>query len=157
MALSVSRGNVSAPLTSLVPVIRRAKRISAPLLLAGLSLFTVRSSLADPAGTLINPRWNHTATRLLDGRVLVAGGFVQVSDCCFGNTAACEIYNPATNMWTATGSLNQARDGQQAVLMADGCVLAASGRIEGNFQTKTAEIYEPATGTWSLTQSTLDY
>lgn len=128
--------------------VRPGTTIRALLFFIALDLCVVQATRADPAGTLITPRWNHTATLLLDGRVLVAGGYVQVSECCFNPTDTCEIYDPATNTWTATGSLNVAREGHFAVLLADGRVLVASG---DNLEV-TAEIYDPAAGTWSLTQ-----
>jgi hypothetical protein len=89
---------------------------------------------------------------LFDGRVLVVGGYVQVSECCFNPTNTCEIYDPATNSWGATGSLNVARTGHQAVQLADGRVLVTAGETLGGFSPQTTEIYDPATGTWSLTQ-----
>ncbi len=123
------------------------------LLFVALSLGTARPTYADPAGTLINPRIFHTATRLLDGRVLLAGGDVQI-DGGFIQTSSCEIYDPATNAWTTTGSLNLARDNHQAVLLADGRVLVAGG-LSG-LLTKTVEIYDPATGTWTFTKAMLN-
>lgn len=136
-----------------VSVIRRAKRTRVFLFLAALGLCTVRPTYANPAGTLINPREFHTATRLLDGRVLLAGGLRQPGGELLDS---CEIYDPATNSWTATGSLNQARDFHQAVLLADGRVLVADGRVAGGFPTKTVEIFDPASGSWSFTKAMLN-
>ncbi len=102
---------------------------------------------ADPAGTMIVPRYNHTATRLPDGRVLVAGGLTQ-SGPNFVTTATCEIYDPATNSWTATGPLHEARENHDAILLTDGQVLVAGGRVTDALSLKTSEIYNPATGTW---------
>jgi len=141
------------PSVAAVSFIRRSTRTGVLLLFAlALGVCTLRPTLADPAGTLITPRWDHTATLLLDGRVLVAGGYVQVSECCFNPTDTCEIYDPATNSWSATGNLNTARVGHFAVLLADGRVLVTSGNTLGGFSAQTTEIYDPATGTWSLTQ-----
>src|SRR5947207_3153157 len=95
--------NPFLPLTT-ISLVCPAIRTGLLLLFASLSLCIARSTRADPAGTLINPRWFHTATPLLDGRVLLAGGEVQGSA-----TDSCEVYDPAINTWTATGSLNQAR------------------------------------------------
>jgi len=64
----------------------------------------------------------HTATRLNDGRVLVAGGlagFVSLPDVT--------IYDPVTDMFTASIDLNTARFGQTATLLSDGNVLIAGG------------------------------
>ena len=47
-----------------------------------------------------SPRYIHTATLLQNGLVLAAGGSPSGSP-----FAACELYNPATGVWSATGSL----------------------------------------------------
>jgi len=57
-----------------------------------------------PAGQLTVARSRHTATRLMDGRVLVAGGQTN-SPAGIVPTASAEIYDPATGLWTPTGSL----------------------------------------------------
>ncbi|HEX4666403.1 MAG TPA: kelch repeat-containing protein [Chthoniobacterales bacterium] len=139
----------SFPPFTVISVIHRFMKNSTLLLVAALSLCTVRPTHADPAGTLITPRWNHTATLLLDGRVLVAGGYVQVSQCCFNPTDTCEIYDPASNSWTPTGSLSVARESHSAVLLADGRVLVTGGQTLGD-SPQTVEIYDPATGRWTL-------
>ncbi len=140
---------ISCPPVRPAPVNSHAKRTGVFFLFAALTLCTVQLARADPAGTLITPRFFHTATRLLDGRVLLAGGLDQ-----FNVTASCEIYDPATNTWMATGSLNVARERHGAVLLADGRVFAAGG-YDG-FPTKTCEIYDPASGTWSFTKAMLN-
>lgn len=91
-------------------------------------------------------RFNHTATLLANGEVLVVGGN-------YGLTAAqtAEVYNPAKGKFTLTGNLNMGRWSQQAVRLPDGQVLVAGGiDTNGNF-TATAELYNPATGAWMPT------
>jgi hypothetical protein len=88
-----------------------------------------------PAGTLHQPRWLHVAVRLVDGRVLVAGGGRY--------TATAERYDPATNRWTPTGSMNVDRITFTATLLRDGRVLVADSA--------NGEVYSPATGTWTAT------
>jgi hypothetical protein len=79
---------------------------------------------------------------LANGKVLVAGGF---GDRASINSA--ELYDPATNTWTRTGSLNIARSRHVAALLASGQVLVA-GAASGD---QSAELYDPDTGMWSLT------
>src|SRR6266550_5624370 len=63
-----------------------------------------------------------------------------------------EIYDPQTRHWTPTGSLQQARRGAGAVLLADGRVLLAGG--VGSAQLlSSAEIFDPGTGRWTPTGS----
>lgn len=87
------------------------------------------------------PYW-HTATRLSDGKVLVAGGYI---------TDSAEIYDPATNSWTATGNMLISRYRHSAVLLPSGKVLVAGGFDGGSSPTNSAELYDPATGTWAAT------
>ena len=80
-------------------------------------------------GSLVTGRYGHTATLLLDGKVLVAGGI--------GALTSAELYDPATGIWTTTGSLNHGRANHTATLLNNGKVLVAGG---GPLK---AEIYDP--------------
>jgi len=52
-------------------------------------------------------RWSHTATLLLDGRVLVAGGlFDVVTDLAWMPSA--EVYDPTSNSWAKVQSMKTA-------------------------------------------------
>jgi hypothetical protein len=102
-------------------------------------------------GSMATGRYAHTATRLLNGKVLVAGGFYEpppYSTTTRTYLASAELYDPATASWSVTGSLNQVRSNAMATLLGDGTVLVASGGV-GN----SAELYHPDTGTWSATGS----
>jgi N-acetylneuraminic acid mutarotase len=78
----------------------------------GSAVFT--AELYDPAtgmwtatGSLAVARNFHTATLLLDGRVLVAGG--APDNLQFTSLSSAEVYDPASGVWTATGSMLSAR------------------------------------------------
>jgi hypothetical protein len=64
-----------------------------------------------------------TATLLPNGKVLVAGGFN------LGTSA--ELYDPATDTWTITGSLRAARAYHKATLLPNGKVLVAGSLQAG--------------------------
>jgi N-acetylneuraminic acid mutarotase len=81
------------------------------------------------------PTAGHTATLLPNGKVLVAGGGV----------AATELYNPATDTWSATGALAVPREYQTATLLPMGKVLVAGGLSSGN-PVNTAELYDVGLG-----------
>ena len=92
-----------------------------------------------PTDGMTAPRFSHTATRLLDGRVLVVGGSTGISD-----LGSAEIYNPVTEMWGATAGLFGSRLGHTATLLNDGRVLVGGGAGLSN----AAAVYSPASGTW---------
>src|SRR4029077_8383643 len=116
------------------------------------------AELYDPArgtwsatGNLANDRFNHTATLLRNGKVLVVGGAGN------GETRA-ELYDPASGRWTATGKPNIERHFHTATLLSDGRVLVAGGyddTITHN-PTTSAELYDPATGAWTSAGSLAD-
>ena len=68
-----------------------------------------------------------------------------------------EIYDMATGLFTATGSMSTARYGHTATLLPDGTVLIAGGitssDFDGGVSTATAEIYDPSTNTFTPTGS----
>jgi N-acetylneuraminic acid mutarotase len=103
-----------------------------------------------PAGSMSIARGDHQATTLIDGRVLVTGGNSPASGNGGYDTKLAELYDPATNSWSSTGSTNTGRAGHTATRLADGKVLVAGG-VNANICTNdvSTELYDPATGTWS--------
>jgi hypothetical protein len=101
-------------------------------------------------GSTASGRVGHTATRLLDGKVLVAGG-INGNICT--NDVTTELYDPATGAWSPSGNLPFATYGHTATRLTDGRVLLAGGgnRCGGVFA--AAVLYNPVTGTWSPTGS----
>ncbi|WP_437708085.1 kelch repeat-containing protein [Sorangium sp. So ce448] len=107
---------------------------------------------------MITPRGEHTATVLKDGRVLVAGGYPELDEPPYTtreamSLKAVEIYDPATRTWSPAAPLLQARSGHAAILLPDGHVLVAGGKMRnaaalGTFL-PSAEIYDPMTDTWT--------
>jgi len=113
-------------------------------LLATAELFDSQRGRWRTVGSMGTPRWQHTATALFDGRVLVTGG-----DGEFGAQFSAEIFTPVTDTWSYTGSMTYPRYQHTATLLADGRVLAAGGISVGNNALNNAEIYDPDTGLWS--------
>ena len=93
-------------------------------------------------------RWDPTATRLSDGRVLVTGGRNDS-----GKLASAEIYDPVTETWSTTSSIR--------VLLARGTrprssQTAACSSPRGSTSARSWPVRRltiPATGTWSVTGS----
>ena len=111
-----------------------------------------------PTGDMTVARFQHTATVLTNGKVLVAGG--QCTDpmgemMLIYDTGAAELYDPVAGTFTSTGGMNAARFGHTATLLPNGKVLIAGGadRKDGlSMQgVASAELYDPATGTFTTT------
>ena len=85
----------------------------------------------------------HTATLLMDGRVLIAGGD---SDSSATATPTTEIYDPVKQTFTPSGNMTVARLGHTATLLPDGRVLMVGGDSIGS-----AELYNPSTGSFTAT------
>jgi N-acetylneuraminic acid mutarotase len=85
---------------------------------------------------------------LVNGKVLLSGG-VDRTDHLDVVLAGAEIYDPATNRWSATGGLAIARQGHAAHALQDGRVVVAGGSAPGFLMPVQAELYDPSTGAWS--------
>jgi len=92
------------------------------------------------------------AVTLNDGKTLVCGGVDSL-----GNVlASAELYDPATRMFSATGSMGTPRTLHAAARLSDGRVLVVGGTTTltdpiaalANAQSST-EIFDPVTGTWA--------
>jgi hypothetical protein len=103
-------------------------------------------------GSMLQARANHTATRLRDGRVLVAGGAITPTDGSVSALDSAELYDPSTGRWTATGRLRSARAFHSAILLSDGSVLVAGDGVRNSTST---ERYEPSEGRWTAGGSML--
>jgi hypothetical protein len=87
-------------------------------------------------------RGEHSATRLADGLVFVAGGRI-------GSVASSttEIFDPVTETFTAGPNLIEARFDHAAALLPDGRVLLVGGYRSDTTRMLSAEIYDPSSDT----------
>ena len=122
---------------------------------ASFSSVTGNASLTATSGTLAlnTSRYQHNATLLNNGSVLITGGQTcpSAGSCTYLNSA--ELYNPSSGSVTNTGSLATPRTAP-GVLLGSGKVLVAGGLScdsSGNCASlSSAEIYDPGAGTFSL-------
>jgi hypothetical protein len=114
---------------------------------ASAEIYDPATNLFTVTGSLATGREDHTATLLGNGRVLVAGGF-NTSCGTYRDCASAELYDPATGLFTATGSMAHSRGGHTASVLPDGRVLVAGGS-HYIASVEQAELYDPATATFS--------
>ena len=113
---------------------------------------TATLSVQASTTALNTSRYEHSATLLDDGTVLIAGGIncPSAGPCSYLSSA--EIYNPTSGIFTSTGSLSTARSAP-AVLLGTGKILIAGGYAcdsSGNCASlQSAELYDPVARTFS--------
>jgi WD40 repeat protein len=127
---------------------------------SALITVTTSSGFFNSVGDLQHARVYHTATRLPNGKVLVAGG-AEKKPLVFSGLASAEIFDPTTGLFTATSNLGSPRFAHTATLLPDGKVLVTGGfgvsSLDGEGDPippptlDSAEIYDPATGTFTPT------
>src|SRR5262245_18235964 len=109
------------------------------------------SKQVQPVDNLTTPRTGHTATALSNGKILITGG----RDADGNLVAASEIFDPADQTSTASGSLNTARVDHTATVLANGKVLVAGG-TGASGALSSAEIFDPATGGFTTLASAMN-
>lgn len=118
-----------------------ALNVNNPRLSSAEEYDSVSGSVA-ATGSLNNARSGHTATRLLNGTVLITGGYG------YGYLKSAELYDPATRTFAVTGNMGTGRVFHTATLLRNGTVLITGGTgATGGL--KSAELYDPATKTFS--------
>ena len=95
------------------------------------------------------PRTWHTATRLNDGKIIIAGGSNGRDD----QYAVAEIYDPVTGLFAPAASLNTPRHEHSATLLKDNRVLVVGGYNHQQQWLKDAEVYDPSTNIWKVVPS----
>lgn len=131
----IAGGNTGASGTSVGPA------------LDSTELFDPTELRTAPGPPMSEARAAHTATRLADGRVVVAGG------------SGWQVFTPGTDAWSAPASMQRRRAGHAAVLIADHLGQSGDGRVllvggTGNGG-DTLELLDPATMTSVLLTSRL--
>ncbi len=117
----------------------------------GIGIYLNTCEIYDPAlesftviQSMNHPRIVHTATPLLNQKVLVSGGSYYASQG--------EIYDPVLQTWTLTGPMAVVRRSYHtATRLPDGRVLLAGGSVES--ASSKMEIFDPGTNSFTATDS----
>jgi hypothetical protein len=123
--------------------------------LAGFARFDPQTQeFAALAGAMQHPRTAHSATRLIDGRVLLVGGVDENG----AVVATADLWNPLTGTCTPTASLPGPRAQHTATLLGDGRVLVVGGVSNFDLSDPLAALgsalsscvlYDPLANTWN--------
>jgi hypothetical protein len=115
----------------------------------GAELFDPVTGSSTSAGVV--SRDFHSATLLLDGNVLLAGGETGYSGGFPIVTNTAEVEKETSGLFEPTGSLAAARESHAETLLSDGRVLVTGGVTPvgiGWQPLRSAEVYDPASGTF---------
>lgn len=141
----MQRGQPAVGGPDATPTVSASPSSPTPTATPGLSP-TLPAGFTGPLG---DGRQIHTATRLGDGRVLVAGGYTTGD----GSLASTVLFDPSTGTFNPTGSLTSTRGLHTATLLADGRVLTTGGGVASwvfpGPYLNSAELYDPMTGTFA--------
>ncbi len=133
-------------------------RINSGVTLSTSEIYDPTTGLFTPTGNLNQNRGRHAMTLLPNGKVLVAGGWVDAST-SFGVLSSAEIFDPTANQgigaFTLIGNMNAARAWPKSSLLSNGTVLLVGGFSAGSTgpSLSSAEIFDPNTGLFTLTGS----
>ncbi len=106
-------------------------------------LYDPAASTFSVTGSMAFGRAGHSATLLPDGKTLIAGGIgedprTEAEDVTF----TAELYDPATGLFSRTGSMVSARTSHTASLLSNGTVLVVGGCDQIECSLSTAELYK---------------
>lgn len=124
---------------------RSTGAIPAPV--ATVTIFDPATNTWTPKASMSVARFEHAATRLGNGRVLVTGGRN-----IGGYLNSCEIYDPLTNIWASAAPMNNQRAQHTSTLLLNGKVLVAGGHNNGTYST-VPQVYDAGSDTWNNTPS----
>jgi hypothetical protein len=122
--------------------IRKSMLLPAVLILHLMAIQHAKAQFFTNSGSLKIGREKCTATSLLNGKVLVAGGVGGQHNS--ETLADAELFDPIAGTWTATGVMPMGCYSHTATLLFNGKVLVAGGSLG-----KNAELYDPNTETWT--------
>ncbi len=101
---------------------------------AGAVEYDPEADTLGSAGIMVQSRLWHTATQLVSGQGLIAGGVPE--------TTVTELYDPETRTWSSTGDFASVRYGHTATRLASGKVLVVGGQFSSDYYSLVT-VYTP--------------
>ena len=96
-------------------------------------------------------RFEHTATALPDGKVLIVGGQGPGDGGKLQALSSTELYDPAADGFVSSSSLSEARTNHAAVLLSDKSsvlVMGGAGGPNADLSLGSAELFDSRSGSW---------
>ena len=118
--------------------------------LASAEIFSPIAGGFTPTGDLANARFGHEATLLVDGTVLITGGYTEDADGNRRATLSAELYDPHLGEFILAPDMNVPRVGHTTTLLEDGSVLLIGGTAErpsAEFYESSLKRFRPVEGT----------
>ena len=143
-------GRVLAPGGTTVGAAEAAGEAQAIRPEASAEIYDPKAGTWTGGGAMGAPRFEHTATLLGDGRVLMTGGQGPV-DGRLGPLGSTELYDPAADAFVRSNDLGEGRANHAAVLLPDRSVLVTGGvgGPNGDVSLASAEVFDPREGSWT--------
>jgi HYDIN/CFA65/VesB family protein/centrosomal CEP192-like protein/galactose oxidase-like protein len=113
------------------------------------------NTFAATGNLVTSPRYQHTATLLSNGTVLITGGltYSTTTPPTISTLASAELYDPTTLAFAATGNMTASRSAHTATLLNNGQVLISGGAGTTGAELASVELYDPTTGIFTATGS----
>jgi hypothetical protein len=112
-------------------------------------IFDPASRRFEPGPAMVRPRAGHTATALLDGRVLITGGYPDEGR---PPLSSVEVFDPRRVTFTELAPMRTGRGAHTATRLRDGRVLIVGG-VDGLDALSTVEIFDPTRNAWGAAAS----
>lgn len=119
---------------------------------ASTEIFDPATSTWSPGGAMGTARFEHTATLLGDGRVLMVGGLGPTGEGdAVGALASTEIYDPAADAFVGSTDLAAARANHAAARLNDNAVIVSGGAggENGDISLPSVEVFDSRAASWS--------